>query len=71
MGQWVYADSDAIDGFHYDETAHTLRVRFTSGGVYDYFDTPPRLYQRLMRANSKGHFFTTYIRDKLAFRKVH
>lgn len=70
MGKWIAADSEAIKGFRYDERAQILRVRFTSGGEYDYLKATPALYEKLMAAPSKGQFFIAAIRDKLAFRRV-
>ncbi len=33
----------------YDPATRTLRVAFSSGGVYDYFDVTPDLFEELLR----------------------
>lgn len=70
MSEWVHTDSEAIDGYRYDETRGVLRVRFHSGTVYDYLGATDGLVRRLDRASSKGQFFTRHIRDKLAFTRM-
>lgn len=70
MSTWIKADSAAISGFRYDEAGHVLRVKFKTGSIYDYFKATPKIVERLMTAPSKGQYFTSHIRDKLAFRRV-
>lgn len=70
MGKWITVDSDALDGFRYDETGQMLRVRFHSGAVYDYLRVSPKLVNGLLNAPSKGHYFSKNIRDKVAFKRV-
>ncbi|HEU4808507.1 MAG TPA: KTSC domain-containing protein [Homoserinimonas sp.] len=43
-------DSDAIDGVSYDAASRTLTVKFESGGVYEYFDVDPSLFEELQHA---------------------
>ena len=70
MSRWITADSEAIDSFRYNEASNTLRVRFTSGGQYDYLYTPASVFEALKAAPSKGGFFARHIRDRFLFRKV-
>ena len=71
MEPWIHIESEAIDGCRYDRNEHMLRVRFVSGKVYDYKQASPELYQEFLHADSKGQFFSHFIRDQLPFRKVH
>ena len=41
----------------YDPDLETLEVQFKSGGIYQYFNVPAFMYERLMSANSLGRFF--------------
>lgn len=40
--------SRAVAAVGYDEEAHTLRVLFRHGGLYDYFDVPAEIYAGLL-----------------------
>ena len=62
--------SSVIRRFSYDEPQRRLRVTFTSGDVYDYFDVPPDLPEDWMAAFSKGRFFASDIRDRYLFERV-
>ena len=47
-----------------------LFVTFTSGQTYVYDGVPRSLYERLLRAPSKGAFFNDEIRDAFPFWKI-
>ena len=59
--------SSAISSVGYDERSSVLEVQFESGAVYDYFDVPPKVYQDLLKASSKGSFVSQRIRDQYPF----
>jgi len=59
--------SSAISSVGYDERSSVLEVQFESGAVYDYFDVPPKVYQDLLKAPSKGSFVSRRIRDQYPF----
>ena len=46
----------------YDPELETLEVLFKHGGVYQYFNVPSFMHERLMIADSLGRFFNTEIR---------
>jgi hypothetical protein len=62
--------SSVIRRFSYDERERRLRVTFTSGDVYDYFDVPPDLPVERRAAFSKGAFFAERVRDRFDYRLV-
>lgn len=62
--------SSAIRHFSYDGPRRRLRVTFTSGDVYDYFDVPPEVEAAFRAAFSKGRFFASDIRDRYPFERV-
>jgi hypothetical protein len=43
----VPVESGALTAVGYDAASRTLRLRFESGGLYDYFDVPPEVYAGL------------------------
>lgn len=54
----------------YDETSGTLRVTFRSGGVYEYYDVPPAIFEGLLNASSAGTFLNSVIKPRYRYRKV-
>lgn len=60
--------SSVIKRSEYDPERRVLTIWFVpSGRAYDYRDVPPRVYDRLRRATSKGRFFNAHIRDHYPF----
>ena len=53
----VPLESEALAAIGYDAAARTLRLRFEHGGLYDYFDVPPHVYQGLL---TDEHPWTTW-----------
>ena len=62
--------SSVIRRFSYDEPQRRLRVTFTSGDVYDYFDVPPEVEGGFRAAFSKGRFFAAHVRDRYPFERI-
>lgn len=54
--------SSNIDSIGYDPTARSLRVAFKGGAVYVYPGVPPKIYDGLVNAESKGSFLAKIIR---------
>jgi hypothetical protein len=46
----------------YDAELETLEVQFRHGGVYQYFNFPVFMNERLMTADSLGRFFNAEIK---------
>jgi hypothetical protein len=55
--------SSVIERVDYDDGAKMLYVEFRGGRVYRYDRVPRAVYERLLAAESKGQFFSRYIRD--------
>lgn len=54
----------------YDSDLETLEVQFKSGGIYQYFNVPAFMYERLMSADSLGRFFNAEIKGHYPEAKV-
>jgi hypothetical protein len=54
----------------YDSDLETLEVQFKSGGIYQYFNVPAFMYERLMSADSIGRFFNAEIKGHYPEAKV-
>jgi hypothetical protein len=42
-------------------------VEFRSGAVYDYLEVPPKVWEALLKAPSKGRFVSRRVRDRFPF----
>lgn len=54
--------SDNLAEVGYDADLETLEVQFRHGGVYQYYNVPPFMNERLMSADSLGRFFNAEIK---------
>jgi len=68
--QRVKVDSSNICSIGYDLSALLLEIEFHSGGIYQYFNVPEKIYHKLMNASSHGRYFSNYIRNKYQTKKV-
>lgn len=63
-------DSTAVLRAEYDQATAVLSLWFAeSGGPYDYYLVPARIFDDLCRASSKGRFFNEHIRDHYTSRR--
>lgn len=59
--------SSSITSIGYSADSETLEVEFTkNGAVYEYYNVPSFMYERLMEAPSVGIFFNAEIRGVYA-----
>ena len=54
----------------YDPELETLEVQFRHGSVYQYFNVPAFMYERLMSADSLGRFFNAEIKGHYPEAKI-
>jgi len=64
--EMVPVRSSALEAVGYDPATSQLRIQFTSGRVYDFFQVPEQVYAELMHAPSKGSYFNYHIRNTYA-----
>ena len=60
--------SSNIDAVAYHR-GHTL-IRFKSGGVYEYENTPYHQFLELAKSESAGQYFHRHFRGKFPYRKI-
>lgn len=65
-----HVSSSAISSVGYDPKGKVLELEFSSGGVYDYFEVPRKVYTALMSAESKGRFIAEEIRGRYRSERV-
>jgi hypothetical protein len=54
----------------YEAESETLEVEFKNTGVYQYFNVPAFMHERLMSADSVGKFFNVEIKNAFPCSKV-
>jgi len=54
----------------YEPESETLEVEFKTSGVYQYFNVPMFMHERLMTADSVGKFFNAEIKNAYPCSKV-
>ncbi len=56
--------SSAIQSIGYDAQAQRLHIQFTNNQkIYSFCRVPDHIHSNFMQANSKGDYYTSYIRD--------
>ena len=63
-------NSTSIAGIGYHARLQVLEIAFRSGAVYRYVAVPPALFEALMKAESKGRYFTQHIRNRFEFHRM-
>ena len=69
MEKYSVASSN-ISSIGYDPSMDTLEVEFWNGSIYQYFNVPEHLYEKLMEAPSKGRFLHAYIKNAYPYSRV-
>ena len=62
--------SSSLASVGYDRGSETLEVEFLNGGIYEYYNVPEFMHERLMQASSIGGFFNAEIKNGYACSKV-
>lgn len=57
-------NSSNISQIGFDIKTNTLRIVFTTGAIYDFFEVDEQLFRHLLQAPSKGKFFHKYIKNR-------
>lgn len=63
-------ESTTVRSVGYERKSRILEIEFQSGVVYQYVDVPARVYEQLWKAESKGRYFNSEIRDTYEFVRV-
>jgi hypothetical protein len=68
--QLVPLESSTLASAGYDPALRRMEIQFHTGERYLYFQVPPQIYQRLMRAESKGAWFNRNIRNRFPYQHL-
>lgn len=65
---WINTpESSTILRFGYDESRNILAVEFKNGSIYEYFDVPDAVFQRMKAAPSKGQFLAQDVKGRYRY----
>lgn len=68
---WTVLESKMLSAAAYDNAKQILYLRFrNTGDVYRYFEFTAANYQAFDRAESKGRFFRSHIRDHFRYERM-
>ena len=68
---WTVLESKMLSAAAYDHSKQILYLRFrNTGDVYRYFELSAADYQAFLRAESKGRFFRSHIRDHFGYERL-
>lgn len=63
-------ESSTIVSIGFDPTAEILEVEFKHGGIYQYYNVPSVVHERLMESSSKGQFLHANIKNAFPYSRV-
>ena len=63
--------SSLLQAATYRDQQARLELEFHGGAVYHYFAVPQPIYRDLLRAESKGRYFNSHIRNRFAYASIH
>ena len=66
----IAVDSTTLRTVGYDAECQLLQIEFQDRSLYQYFDVPAALYEKLMHAPSKGAYFNRSIRPRFDYALV-
>jgi len=62
--------SKTLEAAGYDPTSRVLRVRFRHGGLYDYLDVPPEVFEGLTTSAHPWTQWQAHIKTHDAYRRL-
>ena len=69
--KWTVLESKMLSAAAYDDSRQMLYLRFrNTGEVYRYFEFPAADYDAFLRAESRGRYFRSHIRDHFRYERM-
>lgn len=63
-------ESSNIARFAYDDIGYVLKVEFKNGGLYDYFDVQPHIFEAMCNAPSRGNIWHSRLRELIGTQEL-
>ena len=71
MPEMIFVDSSNVEAIGYEVTTRELHVRFSkSGETYIYYEVDEWVFEEFKRADSKGIYLNTNIKNRYNFGKL-
>jgi hypothetical protein len=71
MPEMIFVDSTNVEAIGYDPASRELHVKFVkSGDTYVYYDVEQWEFDEFQRADSKGTFLNTNIKNRHNYAKL-
>jgi hypothetical protein len=70
MTRWEPVDSSHLNRVRYIEEERVLEIEFNNGGMYEYYEVPPKEYDRLLSADSHGSYFNEFIKGHYNYNRL-
>jgi len=67
---WQHFESKLLASSAYDGGKHIRYLRFRSGEIYRYFEFPAEQYRELLKAESRGRYFLSHIRNQFRYERL-
>lgn len=67
---WRTLSSTNLAAYNYDPGRQSLKIRFSSGRVYEYDGVPTSVVDELASAASAGKYFNSAIKMTYAYKRV-
>lgn len=68
--EWINVESSDLDAVSYDVEKSILYIRFRDGSAYRYFGVLKSKYDSLLKAYSKGRYFSANIKHCYRYEKM-
>lgn len=69
--EWINTpESSNIARYAYDDASRVLKVEFSNGSVYDYFDVPDHVINGMRNASSKGQYLAQQIKGNFRYARA-
>ncbi|MDB6150699.1 MAG: hypothetical protein JWQ44_2147 [Chthoniobacter sp.] len=62
--------STSLASMGYNEPARALELEFRTGAIYRYEAVPPIVFEEMLKAASKGRYFSEKVRGKFRFQQL-
>jgi hypothetical protein len=63
-------NSSNLQSVGYDPDTQLLEIAFKTGSVYEYYNVPSVIHQKLMTAPSHGKFFHAHIKGTYRYKRI-
>ncbi len=67
---WLAVDSTNLEAIKYDHNRRILHIKFRNGSEYEFSNLPQKVYEGLLKSDSKGSYFQQYIKGYYLYKRL-